>query len=277
MPTNPDDTSLAQLCRNLEAFEASGSVANTGTGSRREGEDFEHLVAATWEAFCRDATSKGAATRVIDGPISRSYVELAFGSRRLYVPVSSGCNQREHPSAEMLSWLAVVFQVSDLIASFPGRDRVELHAPTDGAYANGAYHAIYDTLRTKFDATVLLVDGGVLQEKILLEYKTAKSSSRRQIDGNAHERLSFQIMQYLEIAASGRYPRCSLTVIANGAFVRYRNKYHVNFHVQSKRLAAFPYFDMDYACTAREYLKFYDGLLAWLITGEPRKEVPKVD
>ena len=42
---------IATICRHMEAFEASGSVANTGTGARREGEDFEKLIASLWDEF----------------------------------------------------------------------------------------------------------------------------------------------------------------------------------------------------------------------------------
>jgi hypothetical protein len=101
-----------------------------------------------------------------------------------------------------------------------------------------------------------------------MEYKTAKSSAQRQIDGNAHERLSFQIMQYLEVAT--RYTKCSLMVMANGAFIRYRNKYHINFHVQADRLTNFSWFSMEHACTASEYARFLSGLLCWLFEGTPR-------
>lgn len=123
-------------------------------------------------------------------------------------------------------------------------------------------------LSTGFDDTIVMVETGVLREKLLLEYKTAKSSRGRQIDGNAHERLSFQVMQYLEVAT--RYTRCSLVVLANGAFVRYRNKYHVNFHVQADRLSNFAWFSMEHACTVAEYTSFLAGLLSWLFEGTPR-------
>jgi hypothetical protein len=102
-----------------------------------------------------------------------------------------------------------------------------------------------------------------------MEYKTAKSSGGRQIDGNAHERLSFQIMQYLEVAT--RYSKCTLTVLANGAFIRYRNKYHVNFHIQADRLANFAWFSMEHACSITEYSRFLEGLLGWLFEGTPRE------
>jgi len=130
----------------------------------------------------------------------------------------------------------VVFPVSELIAAYPTEvEAIGRYAPDTGPFAGSQYPGIYSGLTTKFDDTVVLEDGGVLREKLLLEYKTAKSSRQRQIDGNAHERLSFQIMQHLEVAT--RYTKCSLVVLANGAFIRYRNKYHVNFHVQADRLA----------------------------------------
>ena len=167
--------------------------------------------------------------------------------------------------------MEVVFGVPDLIAAFPTEaEAIRKYAPQTGAYAGKKYPNIYNGLKTKFDDTVVLVDDGVLHEKILLEYKTAKSSARRQIDGNAHERLSFQIMQYLEVAT--RYTKCSLMVIANGAFIRYRNKYHVNFHVQADRLANFSWFSMEHACTTKEYVWFLKGLLAWLFEGKARDQ-----
>ena len=98
---------------------------------------------------------------------------------------------------------------------------------------------MYAGLSTGFDDTIVLEQDGVLFEKILLEYKTAKPKHGKKVtprvDANAHERLTFQTMQYLEAAT--RYPACSLMVIANGAFSRYRNKYHVQFHVPSRPAA----------------------------------------
>ncbi len=108
----------------------------------------------------------------------------------------------------------------------------------------------------------MLIEGGQLKEKILLEYKTAKSSRGVQIDGNAHERLTFQMMQYLEIAAT--YRACSLIVVTNGAFARYRNKYHVNFQIQAERLRAFPWFNLFYACEPSRYAIMAHRIAAWL-------------
>ena len=130
------------------------------------------------------------------------------------------------------------------------------------------YPEMYTGLTTRFDDTIVLVEGGVLKEKILLEYKTAKSSKGRQIDGNAHERLTFQVMQYLEIAT--QYTACSMVVIGNGAFVKYRNKYHVNFHVQADRLKNFQWFNLEHMSGAGEYVKFVTGIATWLTKGHER-------
>lgn len=260
---------LKQICDQMEAFEASGSVANTGPGARREGSDFENLVAKMWSELAILATESGAAKCALQPVGSSHYVRLVLGERSLVIPaISTSAALGESVNAR---WLQVDFEVNDLVNNFPGPEVVtERYAPKTGRYKGPEYAGIYDGLKTRFDSTVVLIDRGVLKEKILLEYKTGKSSKHRQIDGNAHERLSFQIMQYLEVATW--YTRCSLTVIANGAFVKYRNKYHVNFHVQADRLSNFAWFTMDHWCTSYEVEKFLLGLLCWLLEGKDRRD-----
>ncbi|MSQ29568.1 MAG: hypothetical protein EXR68_03660 [Dehalococcoidia bacterium] len=126
---------------------------------------------------------------------------------------------------------------------------------------------MFDRMTTRFDDTVVLEDNGVLIEKILLEYKTSKAGDGKRLDANVHERLSFQMMQYLEVAT--RFMKCSLVVISNGAFARYRNKYHPGFHVQADRLSNFAWFSMYHACTISEYERYFNGLLKWLFDGQP--------
>ncbi|MBM3187694.1 MAG: hypothetical protein FJZ90_03125 [Chloroflexi bacterium] len=254
----------------MERFEASQSIPNTGTGARREGEAFEHLVAELWVAFRQVAESGGARVSVVPGPRTRRYAKLTVGPRSLYIPAPIA-SQLSDPAAGTPRWLEVVYDVSELVASYPGAtEAIHRYSPDTGPYAGSSYPGIYSGLTIRFDDTVVLEEGGVLRDKILIEYKTAKSSARRQIDGNAHERLSFQIMQYLEVAT--RYTRCSFVVIANSAFIRYRNKYHVNFHIQADRLANFAWFTMEYACFAAQYSRFLSGLLAWLFSGKTRNE-----
>jgi hypothetical protein len=127
---------------------------------------------------------------------------------------------------------------------------------------------MFNGLTTNFDDCVVLEDRGTLKHKLLLEYKTAKSSRGTGIDGNAHERLSFQILQYLEVAT--QYPACSLEVIANGAFKNYRNKYHLGFKQQANRLKSFRWFEMTYRCESHEYTALASGLLHWLFHGDNR-------
>lgn len=256
---------VEKILRDMEGFEAAGSVANTGTGARREGEAFERLIAGLWEAFREVARSAGARQDGVATAGSRRYASLTVASRTLYVPTSPAAPS----TGASPRWLEVAFGVSELIAAFPTEARaIRDYAPNAGPHAGEKYPNLFSGLTTRFDDTVVLVDGGVLREKIMLEYKTAKSTAGRQIDGNAHERLSFQILQYLEVAT--RYTKCSLVVLANGAFVRYRNKYHVNFRVQADRLSNFSWFEMTYACTVHEYTLFLASLLAWLFEGTPR-------
>jgi hypothetical protein len=107
--------------------------------------------------------------------------------------------------------------------------------PADSAlYYGENYPAMFAGIMTEFDFSGSLVSGGTLKEKMLFEYNYAKSSDQRKLDGNAHERLGFQILQYIEIAK--RYPSCSFNVIAAQAFSEYRNKYHPAFNQQALRL-----------------------------------------
>jgi hypothetical protein len=267
-PVPPLSNDIQKLAKRMEDFEASESVAKTGTGSRREGEGFERLAGELWESVRKHAATRGAACDFVAGVGNRRLAKLSVANRSLFLPVSPRTPVSD-PGAQPSRWLEVVFPVSNLIANYPTEaEAVRRYAPESGPFAGPQYPGIFSGLTTKFDDTVVLEEAGVLREKLLLEYKTAKSSAGRQIDGNAHERLSFQIMQYLEVAT--RYTRCSFAVIANGAFIRYRNKYHVNFHVQADRLANFSWFSMEHACTVAEYSRFLSGLLSWLFEGTAR-------
>lgn len=256
---------LAEHLRCVERFEASPSRTGTPTGTRVDGQNFENDILAMWTEFGRSACDKGAKREVIEAG-KRFYARLRCNDRDLWIP-----SFRETPSIDCETrWLEVAFRAEDLVSEYPGTsDAIDRYAPSSGPFVDERYPCMYKKLKTTFDDTVLLTENGVLIEKILLEYKTAKSTNNQQIDGNAHERLSFQIMQYLEAAT--RYTRCSLVVIANGAYIKYRNKYHVNFNVQADRLKNFSWFKMEFACTSAEYARFLESLLAWLFNGSKRK------
>ena len=250
---------LARIAARLENFEASASRPNTGTGSRREGDQFEHIGRTFWSALASYLASHGA--HLAHTSIGRrTWTRITMRSRSLYLPVHHQKAREPHGVPEL--WLRLKYPISDIVEAYPGQhEAIKRYAPSRGPFAGPRYPNMYEGLSTTFDDAILLEEAGILREKILVEYKTAKSSKRRQIDGNAHERLSFQIMQYLEIAT--RYPRCTLVVLTNGAFVRYRNKYHVSFHIQRDRMAAFSWFRMEYLCERRDYARFVRRLIDW--------------
>src|SRR5688500_3451819 len=136
MPTPPplgDDT-LA-IAERMELFEASESVANTGTGSRREGEGFERLVGELWESLRRHSVERGAACSFVRGVGNRRWARLAVGDRALYLPNNPHAPLSD-PGAQPSRWLEVAFSVSDLIAAFPSEaEAVRRYAPESGPYA----------------------------------------------------------------------------------------------------------------------------------------------
>jgi hypothetical protein len=260
---------LEQVFGKMAAFEAGASRAGVPTGSRREGDDFETLVRESWNALASQLVASGAtAEHVAAG--NRQFVAVRQSHRVLYLPVRETPRPEPVPEAKRL-WFELAYEVGNLVDQFPGTPAaIRDFAPSaedSSRYAGHQYPEIYRGLTTSFDDTIVLEERGALVEKILLEYKTAKSTRKGQIDGNAHERLSFQVLQYLEAAI--RYPRCSFTVICNPAFVRYRNKYHVNFHVQAARLACFSWFSMRYLSTREGYRAFCQQLRAFLLDGVP--------
>ena len=223
-----------------------------------------------WEALADYAVEQKACRSRLRGPSNSGWTRLDYEDRSLYLPGKSGASVSV--TAEDSRWLDLRYAVSDSVATFPGTEEaVNRYGPDTGPFSGEAYPTIYERRKTAFDGAIVLVDQDVLREKILLEYKTAKSTRGYAIDGNAHERLSFQILQYLEVAT--RYSACSFAVIVNGAFTKYRNKYHVNFRVQADRLRVFRWFDMEYLATVSEYSRLVDGLCGWLFAGRARKEV----
>jgi hypothetical protein len=104
-----------------------------------------------------------------------------------------------------------------------------------------------------------------LDKKILVEIKSAKSSRGNTIDGNAHERFSFQNMEYLEIAAL--YPRTQLLLLTNDVFLRYKNKYHTAFGVHAIRLMnAFCFYEFDMVSTSEQYVRLFKKWEKWLLS-----------
>lgn len=135
--------------------------------------------------------------------------------------------------------------------------------PREGRFAGCSYPNIHKVLFVEFDGTILFIGSDELRCKVLLECKSAKSSNKIQIDGNAHERFSYQNLEYLELAAL--YPRTQLLLLTNDAFVHYRNKHHTGFGVHGIGLSnAFAWYDFDMVSTASQYVRLFERWHAWL-------------
>ena len=99
---------ILDLARQMEEFEASESEASIGTGSRREGDDFERLVARPWYAFGRVAAGNGAGAAVMAGDGSHRYTRFSLSSRSLYLP-SAGVSLSPVPPPIPTQWLRIRF------------------------------------------------------------------------------------------------------------------------------------------------------------------------
>jgi hypothetical protein len=252
---------LEQILHDLEDFEASESVAETGTGARREGEAFESLVAEMWKHFAALCKTNGANLKCVQDGFGTRFYMISKNQKVMLVPGGDTAHEENSPYDK--TWTRLNFKAEELIGKYPGAaEAQERYAPTSGPFSGNNYSQIYTGSSTKFDGTLVMINNGVMTHKVLLEYKTAKSSRGARIDGNAHERLTFQVMQYLEIATL--YTRCSMTVLSNGALVRYKNKYHTNFHVQADRLKCFSWFNMNHMSTRHEFADYLAELLKWL-------------
>jgi hypothetical protein len=167
------------------------------------------------------------------------------------------------------SWLDRRFYVADLLDAHLGSGPYAFAPPTDrdsARFHGASYPQLFARRTTNFDFSGALVADGALKEKLLFEYKYAKSSNGDTVDGNAHERLAFQVLQYVEIAL--RYPSCSLNVVAAQAFSEYRNKYHPAFNQQAQRLSeTFQQVQFRFAACRSEYISLFNCFAQFLLDG----------
>jgi hypothetical protein len=257
---------LIRIAGEMYRIEATASESNTGAGKRQDGAVFEHLMLEYWNAVADLCVSRGATARhvMVAKSSSKHYVELSAGKRRIVIP--SQVSEAAVTAPWMKANLQVAFKSKDILSQYPDlASEVAKWAPDEGSYSGAKYKSLFEDKKTEFDDTFLKFDGDLLVEKVLLEYKTAKSSKGVALDGNAHERLTFQMMQYLEI--SPLYSKCSMMVFANGAFGRYKNKYHFHFRLQMHRLANFEGFNASFNSSASEYLLQANVLADWLLDG----------
>lgn len=277
---NPWD--LATVGELIAAFSGGPSVAGVPAGGRGEGAAFERAIAEAWTLFTGEMQRTTADVLVVfprrPGQDRAIKLKSRNGPWAIYLTFSSDLAQVSdgtvtedvHPG-----WLERRFLVSELLEAHlgPGPYPFAPRGPTDSVkYWGENYPGMFAGRTTNFDFSGALVSEGRLLEKLLFEYKYAKSSDRDTIDGNAHERLGFQVLQYVEIAM--RYPSCSLNVIAAQAFSEYRNKYHPGFNQQALRLnQTFQQAQFRFAACRSEYIALFDCLGRFLLDGT----LPPVD
>jgi hypothetical protein len=254
---------LEDIARQLEVFEAKKSVSNTGAGTRRDGRAFEDLMLKFWSSFADYCESKGANLYFVKSAKQgkKIYVVVEHKGRKLVIPAE---DSGQTSVVKYAPWLKRTYTESEILAANADlMPLVAASAPKKGRFAGILYLKMFEKKKTEFDDTYLLIEDDHLVLKGFLEYKTAKSSKGKAADGNAHERLSFQMLQFLEIQPIIN-AKCRLDVFANGAFVRYENKYHFAFTRQIARLSSAFDFSASYNSAVNDYLERVSELEKWI-------------
>jgi hypothetical protein len=259
----------------IATYSGGPSLAGMPAGGRMEGDEFERAVATAWTIFADEVRSVSIVTVVEPqrrGQQRAIKLQSRHGPWAVYWNYSSDIAQFADESVHEdvpPAWLERRFLVSDILQEHLGPGPYAF-APMDhrdsARYHGNNYPELFRGKKTEFDFSGALVVEGALREKLLFEYKYAKSSGGASVDGNAHERLAFQVLQYVEIAL--RYPSCSLNVIAAQAFAEYRNKYHPAFNQQAIRLnETFQQVQFRFAACRSEYIALFDCFARFLLDG----------
>ncbi len=266
----------------IATYSGGPSLAGVPAGGRVEGKQFEAAVAEAWITFAQEVRST-ATIHVVEPARPGQPRVIKFQSNKgpwaMYLDFSGDIashaadgDLREEVPPE---WLEKKYLVSELLEAQIGPGPYTFAPPTrldSKLYHADHYPEMFAAKSTNFDYSGAFVEDGQLREKLLFEYKYAKSSGNDTIDGNAHERLSFQVLQYLEIAL--RYPACSLNVIAAQAFSEYRNKYHPSFNQQALRLSGtYRQVIFRYAACRSDYIALFNSFARYLTEGT----LPNVD
>lgn len=267
---------LRNVANRIASFEDAPSEVGRPTGSAEGGSSFEGLIAnGITDVIHFLLELQGASAHsvevVVDGLSSRKLktndgiIALSKDHRKIVfrLPGIKLKKTDNSPFVVKEQWLRRTYKVEEWynqkISEFESKGWI----PREGKFAGRSYPDIHKGLSIEFDGTILFIESGELRCKVLLECKSAKSSNKNQIDGNAHERFAYQNLEYLELAAL--YPRTQLLLLTNDAFVRYRNKYHTGFGVHGIRLAnAFAWYDFDMVSTTSQYIRLFERWHEWL-------------
>lgn len=267
---------LVQIGNLIAAYSGGPTLSGVPAGARPEGSEFEKAVFEGWLRFvdhCKgfarvdeiEPARKGQPEAICLSSKNGPW-ELYLRHRERLAELAQGRRTAEVPPI----WLQRRFLVSDLLEAHLGSPPYTF-APRDendsAKYHGDNYLKMYKGKSTKFDYSGALVENGQLKEKLLFEYKYCKSSNDISVDGNAHERLGFQVLQYLEVAL--QVPVCSLNVVGAQAFSEYKNKYHPAFNQQAIRLnSSFGHVHFRFAACRSDYIALFASLANYLDRGE---------
>lgn len=264
---------IDSVANSLARLEAAPSKRGLPAGSARGGRQFEHAMHVAWRSLLKALAKAGChLTAASSGDRYMTVVSSPTNKRRLLLgikPSALGARVTTKRVDEVPPmWAETKYLVSALIEKHLGRGPLPFvpEGPEDSRNFSGPnYPRIFAGKTSEFDFTAVCEEAGTLVEKMLFEYKSAKSTKGITVDGNAHERLSYQTLQYLEIASGA--PNISFNVIASSAFVHYHNKYHATFNQQAIRLGdTYRFFVMRFVSSLSEYRRFF-GMLAGFALG----------
>lgn len=275
---------LVEVARSIAHYEGEGSRAGEPAGSSERGREFEKIVASGFSKVIKHIAQQNSfvttAGRIGNNTVVKvshrdKVILVAFAGRETERRLVQGL-QVETPlllgvDPERLSeWIRMSYDVEVWTNPRLPQLNEKGWVPKSNkriTYAGNRYRELYTGLTTSFDATIVYLvkqeERFSLHKKCLVECKSAKSSVGERVDGNAHERFSFQNLEYLEIATL--YPRCELLLLTNDAYVRYRNKYHSGFGIHALRLSnAFSWYHFKIVTTTEQYLQLFRSWEEWL-------------
>lgn len=268
MPSTWDFSTLGDV---IAGYSGGPAIPLTAAGTRGEGREFEAAVKRAWILFAQEI-NKVATIHVArpqrEGQHDCIKMQGRGGPWAIFFAYSS--DMAKFAEGEITEdvppdWLAKTFLVSDLVG--PSPYSFAPPTPQDSPlYYGENYPKMFEGMTTSFDFSGALVDNGALREKMLWEYKYGKSTDGKRLDGNAHERLGYQVLQYLELAQ--RFPSCSFNVIASQSFSEFRSKYHAGFNAMGLRLSEmFQQVQFRFAACRSDYIALFDCFAQFLATG----------
>lgn len=170
----------------LDAIVSGPSIEGRPAGSSDAGSKFEQAIGLLWQDFARVHRPTLQLVRV-NAPNTHGRTITAYCLRNpinkaemFFPPVSAVLDSDVTEEGTLPeSWLRRKFLVSELIEGHLGQGPYSFAPPTprdSPNYYGPHYPELYTGRTTNFDWSVALADNGMIVEKMLFEYKSAKSS-----------------------------------------------------------------------------------------------------